>query len=374
MIGTLPLRRLGARIAVVCLLVAIAGCAAIAQWRWEKNYGKPSPLPRELTVPLAQYHEPEYYRDIKPIFDKRCVACHGCYDAPCQLKLTSFSGVDRGASPIKVYDGTRLLAENLTRLFIDAQSADEWRQKDFYPVLDEYQQASTSLTGSTLYRMLELKREHPIIGNEPLPPSFDFSLDRDQQCTRVETFDSFARNYPQWGMPYGMPAIEENNFQTIKRWLETGARVIAPPAPDGGVLDEVQRWEKFLNGDSLQQQLMSRYIYEHLYLGDLYFSGDEAHFFKLVRSRTPPSQPPQMIATRRPYDDPGVARVYYRLQLINSTLLVKSHMPYALDDARMEKWRSWFLSQDITVSELPSYEPAVASNPFKAFRELPARS
>jgi hypothetical protein len=24
--------------------------------------------------------------EVQPILDKRCVVCHGCYDAPCQLK------------------------------------------------------------------------------------------------------------------------------------------------------------------------------------------------------------------------------------------------------------------------------------------------
>jgi hypothetical protein len=34
---------------------------------------------------------------------------HGCYDAPCQLKLGSFEGIALGASKHKVYDGDGLL-------------------------------------------------------------------------------------------------------------------------------------------------------------------------------------------------------------------------------------------------------------------------
>jgi hypothetical protein len=292
------------------------------------------------------------------------------------LKLTSFSGVERGVSPIKVYDGTRLLAENLTRLFIDAQSADEWRQKDFYPVLNEYRQdTATNLAASSLYQMLQLKRQHPLPTQGPLPATFDFSLDRAQQCSRVETFDSFARAFPQWGMPYGMPEIEEPYFQTIKRWLETGAKVAAPPALADGLQAQVDSWESFFNGADLKTQLMSRYLYEHLYLGDLYFPGvDETQFFKLVRSRTPPGQLAEEIATRRPFDDPQVPRVYYRLLPIRSSMLVKSHMPYALDLPRMGKWHEWFQRDVGAVSALPSYEPHIASNPFKTFRDLPVRS
>ena len=39
-----------------------------------------------------------FINDIKPILDKRCVSCHSCYNSPCQLKLSSFEGLQRGAS------------------------------------------------------------------------------------------------------------------------------------------------------------------------------------------------------------------------------------------------------------------------------------
>ena len=62
------------------------------------------------------------------------MACHACYDAPCQLKLESYKGLLRGASTDKVYDGSRLLAANLTRLFEDATTTQEWRAQRAIPV------------------------------------------------------------------------------------------------------------------------------------------------------------------------------------------------------------------------------------------------
>ncbi|MFC6671745.1 hypothetical protein [Marinobacterium aestuariivivens] len=53
---------------------------------------------------------PDYLRDIGPILERRCVVCHGCYDAPCQLKLGAWEGVERGAHPDRIYDVTRLIA------------------------------------------------------------------------------------------------------------------------------------------------------------------------------------------------------------------------------------------------------------------------
>jgi len=31
----------------------------------------------------------EYTNSIQPIFNNRCIACHSCYNAPCQLNLQS---------------------------------------------------------------------------------------------------------------------------------------------------------------------------------------------------------------------------------------------------------------------------------------------
>src|SRR5271166_1074962 len=49
-----------------------------------------------------------YDTRIQPIFDNRCVACHSCYNAPCQLNLQTYSGLARGATKLNVYDGSRL--------------------------------------------------------------------------------------------------------------------------------------------------------------------------------------------------------------------------------------------------------------------------
>ena len=120
---------------------------------------------------------------------------------------------------------------------------------------------------------------------------------------------------------------------------------------------------------------MSSYIYEHLFLGHIYFDDlDKTHYFRLVRSRTAPGLPINQIATRRPYDDPRVERVYYRLQPVRTTIVAKTHMPYAFGEARMKRYEELFLAPPYEVTELPGYDPKVASNPFYAFRDLPARS
>src|SRR5665648_87065 len=78
----------------------------------------------------------DYQREVKPLLDKRCTVCHSCYNSPCQLKLDSFEGVDRGATKKAVYNASRLRSMDPTRLFTDAQSTNEWRQKEFFSVTE----------------------------------------------------------------------------------------------------------------------------------------------------------------------------------------------------------------------------------------------
>ena len=47
------------------------------------------------------------WQSAKQVLESRCVVCHGCYDAPCQLKLSAFEGIARGGSKEIVYDPAR---------------------------------------------------------------------------------------------------------------------------------------------------------------------------------------------------------------------------------------------------------------------------
>lgn len=135
-----------------------------------------------------------------------------------------------------------------------------------------------------------------------------------------------------------------------------------------------------MNGETFKQRLVARYIYEHLFLGHLYFTDLESNddsvnaYFKIVRSRTAPGQAISIIATRRPYDDPQVEKVYYRLQRVPYTVSAKSHLPYALNKKRLQRFKALFYEAPYQVKELPGYAPELASNPFKTFAAIPALS
>ncbi len=355
------------------VLALLAGCTWVARHSLDQRYGAPEV--GRFDVPIPPKPGMSYRNDVQPILDRRCVVCHACYDAQCQLKLSAWEGVARGASKQKVY-ATRLVQGPTTRLFVDARSASEWRTRDFHPVLNERSGTpEANLSGSVLFRTLDLKQRHPLPEAKVLPKSFEFSLDRNQQCARIEEFDRFEQRYPQWGMPYGLPGLSAAEHATLVRWLEQGAPYEGPEPLPAAVDQQVREWETFLNGDSLKERLVSRYLYEHLFLAHLNFDSDaQRHYFRLVRSSTPPGQPIRNVATRRPYDDPGTDRVYYRLEPERETLVAKTHMPYALGPERMARWRELFLAPDYEVEKLPTYAPDVTANPFMVFQALPVNA
>jgi hypothetical protein len=360
------------RIVTFLLVMVAAGCAPHAVRKLDERYGPEAPRDRASASSSGITFE----HDIAPIFNRRCLVCHACYDAPCQLKMESFPGLDRGASPALVYNSARLLEAPLTRLGIDAHSTQEWRGKGFHPVLNERDQsAANDLAASVLYNMLALKSRTPLPAGVLPDKMFDFSISRAQTCATLTSMAKYEKDHPQWGMPFGMPALSTAEFDTVATWLSAGAKTQGPPPMAATYAPEIAAWEAFFNGDSPKERLMSRYIYEHLFLATIFFDelGTGEHF-RLVRSTTPPGEPIDIIATRRPYDDPGVARPYYRLQRNVDTLVSKTNMAYALNAKRMQRWKGLFLTPDYQVGVLPDYTTAHASNPFVTFRELPVRS
>ncbi len=362
------------RLFFALLVILLSGCAAYAVSNWDQLYGKSAP--RQRLVVSQSAAGVTYHNQIKPILENRCVVCHGCYDAPCQLKLASPQGIERGLSKIKVYDGARLFSEDLSRLYQDAQTTSEWRQKKFFPVLNERNQtAAVNLHASLMYRSIELKKAQPAYKEKVLDSSYDFSLDRNQQCPKVEQYDKFAGEYPGWGMPYGLPALSSDEFATLADWLGSGAAMAKKKPLSEDYLQQIETWEAWFNQGSPKARLVSRYIYEHLYLSHLYFEDlEKGEFFKLVRSKTPPGRAIQVIATRRPYDDPKVSKFYYRFQRERESILAKTHMPYSLSKQRMERYNQLFFKPEYQVTELPSYTTSIAANPFVAFRHLPAEA
>lgn len=145
------------------LLTLLVGCAA------------PPPPPVQVKIPDRRI---DYVAEIKPLLDKRCVVCHSCYNSPCQLKLSSFEGVDRGGTKNPVYNPTRLTTMDPTRLFIDALTTEQWRQKDFFSVTES--NTGNGYNNSIMLQFLSHKMTHPKSSGDYHPEATDLTCAKDQ--------------------------------------------------------------------------------------------------------------------------------------------------------------------------------------------------
>jgi Fatty acid cis/trans isomerase (CTI) len=349
----------------IALGLAMAGlfvaCAAKA----------PAPVPVPFQITLRHI---DYLNEVKPVLDRRCAVCHSCYNSPCQLKLDSFEGADRGATKKAVYNGSRLRSMDPTRLFIDAQSTREWRQKEFISVTDS--KASCGFNDSIMIEMLSQKMKNPKSIGEYRPEAEDLTC-----VENTEELGGYLEKHPNRGMPFGFPPLKQKEFDIIVGWLVQGA--MGPDAAQQEILTSpkasdapaIKQWEEFLNQDNAKHAMTARYLYEHLFLAHLKFGTQTFEYYELVRSKTAPGKPIDLIATVRPYDDPGVERVYYRFRKIHSTIVHKTHMVFELDDAKLHRFRELFIQPEwLQPPHNVGYEVKLSANPFVAFEQIPPRS
>lgn len=326
--------------------------------------------------------EDHYLDKVQPILGKRCVTCHGCTTSPCQLKLTSYEGVMRGANKHNIFDTTIFSASTGPTRLKDGVTPDDWRAKGFYAVVEGGK-------NSVMFKMLE----H---GNEDNQPGFNlsnaFGLYKEKaELLKFECSADSPRKLEErlekkgTGMPFGLPALPPAEYATLAAWLEQGAPGPSPTAKQ--ILDAprdqdaVTDWEDFFNcGYSAgaevcrptpKARLSSRYIYEHVFYGKIHIddsSKSRGDFFDLVRSRTK-TGPIEEIVTERPNDDPRVT-FYYRLKKHTQLITAKDHAVFHLTDEVKNRWKELFLDSAWEPGEVPGYDK---KNPFDYFQTIPGK-
>jgi hypothetical protein len=343
----------------VALGVLAAGCATKA------------PPPVAISIPARPI---DYLSEVKPILDKRCTVCHSCYNSPCQLKLDSFEGADRGATKKAIYNASRLSSMDPTRLFTDARTTKEWRKKDFFSVTDS--SVSNGLNDSIMIHLLSHKMKNPRSEGEYRPEADDLTCAEDGR-----ELGTYLKKHPNRGMPFGFPPLKQQEFETIAGWLVQGAKgpdagqQAELTAPKPGDARAIGHWEAFLNQDDAKHAMTARYLYEHLFLAHIRFGTPTNEYYELVRSKTPPGRPIDLVATVRPYDNPGVEKVFYRFRKIHSTIVHKTHMVFDFDDAQLRRFQELFIEPEwLQPPHRVGYDTKMSANPFAAFEQIPPRS
>lgn len=174
---------------VILGLILLSGCAETVA------------PPQTQALPTPTQTPVSFNEDVRPILETKCLACHSCFDAPCQLKMEYSDGLIRGAHPQGVYNGTRLNKQTTTRLGIDADTEQQWRDLGFYSVL-----ARGDQTRSLFENMIRLGKRHAFAPNSKLPDDIELGLARSNQCVSNDNFADYADDHPYEGMPWQSPA------------------------------------------------------------------------------------------------------------------------------------------------------------------------
>ena len=360
----------------------------LSHFAWEPS---PVPTPDRSSNPSTAS---TYLAEIQPIFNKRCVACHGCLGSPCNLKLTSFRAAERGALAQNPYS---IHLEDYQRTRMDVvQTTAEWRKRGFYPVLSRGGSKLENLYRSLLYQMVETGTRHnkPGFSRQALMPMY--SQRYDHQCpASPDKLKAHLMQNPAAGMPFGLPALDEEELGTIRDWVDAGS----PRPTDAELLTAkkannsaaVLAWERFFNAADKRSQLVSRYIFDHVFLATIVIEESPGDFFRLVRSKTPPARtvkhangqdetvplPIEIIDTPLPYSDPyahaGVDRFYYRFDKITAPMLQKNHFVWRLKLADVDHLKSLFLGAEWD-DKAKLDAPWGIGNPFEVFQAIPTEA
>ncbi len=311
-----------------------------------------------------------YSAKVQPIFNAKCVACHSCYNSPCQLNLSSYEGVARGANKVNVYDFPLLESRAPTRLYVDADTNNGWRKLGFYSVTRGPRETA-SLMETMIEELpgVESGRQKAYLSEES----------RVCSASLGEELAAYQKANPAGRMPYGLPRLADHEISSINQWLNEAAHPPSTREMEAKILnhekvrEEVAKWESLLNGEDMKSRLSSRYIYEHLFLAHIYFQAQPQLFFRLVRSRTQEGEVDE-IATSYPSDSPG-KKFFYRFRPVTNTLTLKDHIPFALSDRKFAWYRTQFYVSkwENVPKEMPPYGRA-GSNPFQTFISIPVRA
>jgi hypothetical protein len=327
-----------------------------------------------------------YVDHVQTALSRRCAVCHSCTNGPCQLNMTSFAAITRGVSSVNPYKFG--LFDTFPTRVADNRPLSEWRSRGFRSVLPD---AGSDPKESVFFKALEL-------GDKNVP-----SASRDEGPLDMTTVRALAKahddgayvcpatgaeyanlvsQHPMGGMPWGLPAVDADDHATLENWVLAGAPGPSPEAqhaiasPQRTAMSKmdpaaiIAAWEAFFDAGDLRGQLVSRYLFEHLYSANIHFEENPGEFYRLVRSRTGAPDAIDAIITDEPVDDPSWSgRVHYRLQKIDRVIEGKTHVPWPVSMSDLDHLERLFYQTPWSVSSLPDYS---SRNPFENFEPIPA--
>ena len=330
----------------------------------------------------------EYLDNIQSILSRRCVACHSCTSAPCQINLTSYEGVVRGMSKDNPW-GKSTSGDEIPRARIDDHySVAKLRSIGFYDIVKDTGDPVRNAEESIMYLALDNGEQNNFPGTFTEDHVRKLGLYQESEVRQCPVnpveYTKFKTNYPGYGMPFGCPSVEPEYADLLRNWIRGGAKGPSPAA-QASLSSPIQtshskkhpkelviQFENYLNQDALAKQAVARYIYEHAAVWNLHFKQSPGEFYRIVRSRTKAPDKIDLIVTEFFSDAPQdpVKRIYYRLEKLDRVIEMKKHVLWNIDNQTIDQLEKTFFSTNWSLAQLPPY----TLNPFEWFQVIPVRA
>ncbi|MDD4976527.1 MAG: fatty acid cis/trans isomerase [Bacteriovorax sp.] len=333
-----------------------------------------------------RYPDDEFLSKVQPLLAKRCVACHSCYEAPCLMHFTSYEGIQRGLTKHDSLEVLKTVPRNRTKdaaTYLGTNNSPrwdqpEWAKRDFFPIFQLGSNNLLNLDNSIFAMALQHGKENaPGFSLQPslYPPAHVCAKDS-------EELKSIYQKYPQSGMPYALPGLEESEYQVLNEWMQKGAP--GPSSDTKKVWDEptspktILKFENFFNQTSPKASLTARYIYEHAIMAHIHFSGTpNDEFYELVRASNSSGVVKELVTEKG--NDPTPAPFVYRLHRIHDVIVRKTHALWELNEGSLVEWTKLFLDPtwddeaniQAHYDSLDSYD---RQDPMKYFSPIPSKS
>ena len=242
----------------------LAGALAAGWAVWRPRPSGPVVAPAAPNAPA----DPQYASTIQPIFDRRCVPCHACFDSPCQLNLQSFEGLDRGGNKAIVY----------------------------HPGAPDAGAADTHVPGRADHDGVAVGFR-VLSGRGPRRAGRSRSLDAvalRQAARRRPRALASSTSTRRRRAPAAPPRLERRAARSTpsvechsacRRWRRSEREALGqrgcvrgaggtPGDPEEGEAARrvIATWEAFFNGSDPRAPLVSAYLFEHLFYAHLYFA------------------------------------------------------------------------------------------------------
>jgi|GEM_PF-4767123 len=285
--------------------------------------------------------------------------------------MTSFDALERGASQSKPYSNHLFrMPEGPTR-YTDDLTIAQWREKNFFSVFEP--SAQTGLFAAAI-------RDQSPLSEAMLPKTREYlEAPNAYMCPAKPEQWPLLQQAGLHRMPAGLPPLDANETKILNDWLarngtgpskEARETLMSPGGGSAKAKATVDAWESFLNGDSLKEQLVGRYLYEHSFLTRIHFDETPDEFYEIVRSTTPPGEPVRQVITEWVQDAPP-SRPYYRIRRIGRVIDARQHVLWSLSNEALARLKALFHEPSYEVASLPGYE---SINPFETFKSIPAKS